>query len=137
MLAFLVYTYEDPRLNDHDWFDMYEAAPDGLSDFDPVYDESLGVFLSQPVYHDGSVTWLAHPGADPGADQVLAVLRFNAVRTPAGTRHATKGSRCCIAGGSMAHGACLARPVFVVGATDQSHATPCKRGAHQELPLAL
>jgi hypothetical protein len=70
----LVYTYEDARFNNADFFDMRMINEDGLSDFDSVYDENLMVFLYQPMYDGGSVTWFAHTGADA----VLAgeTLRF-------------------------------------------------------------
>jgi len=60
----LVYTYNDARFNAVDLFDTYMVTSDGVSDFDSVYDETLEVFLYQPMYDDGSVTWLAHTGAD-------------------------------------------------------------------------
>lgn len=63
-LACMVYRYEDARFNTVDLFDMYMVTDEGVSDFDSVYDETLGVFLYQPVYSDGAVTWLAHPGAN-------------------------------------------------------------------------
>ncbi len=64
-LACLVYTYEDERFNNVDYFDMHKVEADGVSDFDPVYDGTLNVFLYQPVYSNGSVTWLAHSFASP------------------------------------------------------------------------
>jgi hypothetical protein len=63
-LACLVYKYRDPRFNDKDYFDMYTIGFTGISDFDSVHDETLGVFLYQPVYTNGSVSWLAHAGAE-------------------------------------------------------------------------
>jgi hypothetical protein len=70
----LVYSYNDDRFNDVDLFDTYMVADDGVSDFDSTFDETLGVFLYAPVYDAGSVTFLAHTGADT----VLAgeTLRF-------------------------------------------------------------
>jgi hypothetical protein len=73
-LACLVYKYDDTRFNDEDYFDMYTVEAAGISDFDSVYDSTLGVFLYQPVYSNGSVTWLAHPGADSLLDGTI--MRF-------------------------------------------------------------
>ena len=73
----LVYTYEDARFNNVDLFDMYMVSQDGVSDFDSTYDETLGVFLYQPVYDSGSVTWLAHTGADAAlAGETLRFYRI-------------------------------------------------------------
>ena len=58
---YLVYTYRDERFNTTDWFDTWIedwAEKSGAwSDFAPVIDNNLNLFLYDVMYNDGYVTW--------------------------------------------------------------------------------
>ena len=58
---YLVYTYYDERFNTTDWFDTWiedwGEKTGSWSDFVPVMDNNLMLFLYDVMYNDGYVTW--------------------------------------------------------------------------------
>ena len=58
---YLVYTYYDQRFNTTDWFDTWiedwGEKTGSWSDFAPVMDNNLMLFLYDVMYNDGYVTW--------------------------------------------------------------------------------
>ena len=58
---YLVYTYHDDRFNRNDWFDTWvedwAEQSAAWSDFAPVMDNNLHLFLYDVMYNDGYVTW--------------------------------------------------------------------------------
>ena len=62
---YLVYKYYDERFNTIDWFDTWiedwMEKTSSWSDFVPVMDNNLNMFLYDVMYNDAYVTWKTYP----------------------------------------------------------------------------